>query len=114
MSTAGTSVLKAKRNDGRNDYLCGNHPLWQFSRALYQLGKKPRAAGGLMLLYGYLEASFRREPRPITAELMAFIRREQMARLKSIFGKLLGSQPEVAGKPLPVSGGSPAGKPGTR
>jgi glycosyltransferase involved in cell wall biosynthesis len=89
MGQAATTMLRARLNDGRNDYLFGNHPLWELSRALYQLQKRPYLIGSFMLLYGYLKPLALGEPRPIAAELMAFTRREQLQRLKSTFGKLL-------------------------
>jgi hypothetical protein len=47
--------------------------------------KKPVVIGGLMLVFGYVWASIRQVERPVSPELVAFYRREQMRRLKKFF-----------------------------
>jgi hypothetical protein len=49
--------------------------------------KPPLAIGGIALAAGYLWASMLRRARPVSKELVAFSRREQMQRLKNFFGK---------------------------
>jgi hypothetical protein len=51
--------------------------------------KQPFIIGGLALGLGYCWAFLRRAPRPVSRELMAFHRKEQMTKLKAIFGRLL-------------------------
>jgi biofilm PGA synthesis N-glycosyltransferase PgaC len=86
MGTAQQSFLMARFKNGQKDYAMGNHPLWELSRALYQLRKKPLLLGGTALLLGYLSATVRGDQRPVTAELVSFVRREQMLRLRTFFG----------------------------
>lgn len=74
--------LMTKFRTGTVDYLLGSHPLWECCRTVYQMTNKPYLVGGLTLLTGYLSASLRRAKRPVSAELLAFRRREQMQRLK--------------------------------
>ena len=70
---------------GRKDYLFGNHPLWELFRSLYQMKKgSPVFLGGISLFIGFALCYLKRPPRPISKELMAFIRCEQAARLKKI------------------------------
>jgi glycosyltransferase involved in cell wall biosynthesis len=82
IGTAGHGVLTAKFRVGALDYALGGHPLWELSRTLYQMTKKPYVTGGLSLLAGYLTASVSQRERPVSLELVAFRRREQMQRLK--------------------------------
>jgi len=82
MGTAERSPLVACFKTGSRDYALGGHPLWEIFRAFYQMSKKPFLIAGLTLGAGYLWAVLKREERPISPELMAFRRREQMARLK--------------------------------
>ena len=77
---------------GRKDYYLGNHPLWEMFRIVFRMAKKPRIAGGSLLLAGYLYEAFRREGRPVSAELVRFHRREEMRKLKSVFLTLLGER----------------------
>jgi poly-beta-1,6-N-acetyl-D-glucosamine synthase len=71
----------ARFRTGVQDYALGSHPLWQLFRTAYQITRKPRVVGGLVLGSGYVWAWIRRVERPISRELMAFRRREQMRRL---------------------------------
>jgi poly-beta-1,6-N-acetyl-D-glucosamine synthase len=83
MGTAQGSPLMAKFRFGMQDYALGGHPLWQVFRMVYQMTRGPVVAGGLMLGAGYCWALMKRAPRPISPELVAFRRREQMQRLRS-------------------------------
>ena len=86
MGTAETGLVKSKYKYGVKDYVLGSHPLWQIFRMMYQMTKKPLIAGGLAMGWGYWSACFQRRQRPISPELIAFRRQEEMARLKSFFG----------------------------
>jgi glycosyltransferase involved in cell wall biosynthesis len=81
MGTAQRSALMARFKFGAEDYALGSHPIWEFFRTIYQMTKRPFILGGLMLGAGYLWALVRRAERPVSEELVAFRRREQMERL---------------------------------
>jgi glycosyltransferase involved in cell wall biosynthesis len=81
MGTAKGGPLSARFRHGKEDYYLGSHPLWQVSRALFQMRSPPVVVGGVMLMAGYLSAMLSRTPRPIPDELVAFHRKEQLARL---------------------------------
>jgi glycosyltransferase involved in cell wall biosynthesis len=96
MGTAQQSLLMARFRYGRKDFVMGNHPLWEIFRATYQMTKEPFFLGGCMLFFGYVWAYLQRVERPVPPELVAFQRREQMARLKKFF---TGGPSQVASKP---------------
>ena len=83
--TAQRGVLMAKFMIGTLDYALGSHPAWEMFRTVYQMTKRPFVGGGLMLFAGYASAMLRRTQRPMSRELIAFRRREQMQRLKRLF-----------------------------
>jgi biofilm PGA synthesis N-glycosyltransferase PgaC len=85
MGTAQQSLLSARFKDGAKDYAVGSHPLWELSRALYQMTRKPMIIGGIALFCGYLWSTIKNSPRPVPPEMIAFHRREQMQRLRSFF-----------------------------
>lgn len=87
VGTAQLSPVAAKFKLGIKDYAIGNHPLWEVFRSTYQITRRPLLAGGLALGAGYFWASLRRNERPVSAELVAFHRGEQMARLRKFFGR---------------------------
>jgi biofilm PGA synthesis N-glycosyltransferase PgaC len=82
MGTAQRGILMASFRIGTRDYALGGHPLWECSRTLYQMTKKPFFLAGFMLGAGYFWALIRGEEKQVSPELIAFRRREQMQRLK--------------------------------
>jgi len=82
MGTGRASRLGARYSLGQQDYYLGNHPLWQLSRMFYQMKFRPYIVGGLALFWGYAIAGLQRRKKPVPEELVAFIRREQIERLR--------------------------------
>jgi poly-beta-1,6-N-acetyl-D-glucosamine synthase len=83
IGTGNNNKLAAWFKYGQKDYFLGGHPLWQVFRSFYQMTNSPYIVSGLSLLAGYSWAFLRRVERPISPELVHFIRAEQMVRLKS-------------------------------
>jgi hypothetical protein len=90
MGTAKDAGLKARFNFGVKDYSVGNHPVWEFFRAIYQMKQRPFVAGGLALASGYYWSMATRMKRPVSDDLVAFTRREQLARLIRFLGSTTG------------------------
>ena len=86
MGTAQSSGLRAKFKYGIKDYAVGNHPLWELFRAMYQMKQRPFGIGGVALASGYFWSMIRRVKRPVSRDLVAFTRREQMRRLSAFLG----------------------------
>lgn len=91
MGTAQSGVLMARFKNGAKDYAIGNHPVWELFRTGYQMTKKPFLIGGVMVGAGYLWSLVRRLRRPVSRELVAFQRREQILRLKALVFKTRAS-----------------------
>jgi glycosyltransferase involved in cell wall biosynthesis len=83
--TAQVGPLRARFNTGAKDYALGNHPLWELFRMVYQMTKRPFVLRGLAIGAGFTWSMLRHNKRPISDELMAFRRREQMQRLARFF-----------------------------
>lgn len=83
--TAQSGALTARFRRGAKGYAVGNHPIWELFRTAYQMTKRPFVIGGLALLSGYVWSLIRRTERPVSGELVAFQRREQMQRLRQLF-----------------------------
>ena len=84
LGTAERSFFSSSFSYGEKDYYLGGHPVWQLFRVAYRATKRPYIIEGLALGLGYCWAFLRRTPRPVSRELMAFHRKEQMAKLKAI------------------------------
>jgi biofilm PGA synthesis N-glycosyltransferase PgaC len=93
LGTADRGVLAASFSYGQKDYFLGGHPLWELFRVSYRMTKWPYLVDGLALGLGYSLAAVRRLKRPVSNELMAFHRREQMRKLKAIVKRVLTLKP---------------------
>jgi hypothetical protein len=82
IGSAEHGVVAARFRAGALDYALGGHPVWEIFRSTYQMTRKPIVMGGLALAAGYFWSMVRRVERPVSPELVAFRRREQMHRLK--------------------------------
>lgn len=82
IGTAQRGVLAARFRVGAQDYALGGHPAWELFRVIYQASKRPFLFGGLAIGAGYVLSAWRRVPRPVPPEFVAFRRGEQVARLR--------------------------------
>jgi poly-beta-1,6-N-acetyl-D-glucosamine synthase len=88
MGTGNASAIMTWYKQGLKDYNFGNHPLWEIFRFFYQITKRPYFIGGALLLCGFACANLKGSKRPISKELIEFVHKEQMVRLKSMFKKI--------------------------
>ena len=106
MGTAQQGPIKSKFKMGAKDYSVGNHPLWQLSRAVYQMRNRPFLLGGLALGAGYFWSAVRRSEVRVTPGMVRFIRREQLNRLrKFVSGKPKNAASASAGPATSTSSG---------
>ena len=84
--TGANGALRMKFHYGRKAYYVGGHPLWEILRGIFAMRKKPVLFGGLFFITGYVSAALQRIDRPVSRELIAFHRREQMLRLRRSLG----------------------------
>ena len=89
LGTAERGMIASLFSYGEKDYYLGGSPVWQLFRVCYRSAKHPFLVGGFALLAGYCWAALRRMKRPVSRELMRFHRREQMKKLRAIFGAVL-------------------------
>jgi glycosyltransferase involved in cell wall biosynthesis len=85
IGTAQNNTWSSRFKYGAKDYALGHHPLWEVFRTVYQTTKQPYLIGGVALGCGYCWAMLRRAPRPVSRDLMAFTRHEQIMRLRKLF-----------------------------
>jgi glycosyltransferase involved in cell wall biosynthesis len=90
LGTGNDSPLMVKFRYGQKAYYVGGHPLWELLRGVFQMRQKPWIIGGLYFELGFLWAMITRMPRPVSPELIAFHRSEQMNRLRGLSARLFG------------------------
>jgi glycosyltransferase involved in cell wall biosynthesis len=88
LGTGNDSPLMVRFHYGKKAYYVGGHPVWEILRGIFQMREKPYIIGGMYFLGGFIWAVLTRMHRPVSPELMAFHRTEQLARLKRSFGRL--------------------------
>lgn len=76
------NLLKAKFNRGIRFYQLGYHPMFQFIRCVYRIVDWPYVVGSAVELYSYFLCHIKNEKRMLPDETVAFLRNEQMGRLK--------------------------------
>jgi glycosyltransferase involved in cell wall biosynthesis len=85
IGTGTHSPLLARFHYGRKAYYVGGHPVWETLRGISQTKEPPLVIGGMYFIAGYWWACLSRMQRPVSDELMAFHRAEQMARLRRLW-----------------------------
>jgi glycosyltransferase involved in cell wall biosynthesis len=83
IGTGNGSILMTSFRQGQKDYFLGNHPLWEIFRVSYQVTKKPLIIRGVLIFFGFVLTCIKGMERPISKELLEFIRREQKRRLNN-------------------------------
>jgi biofilm PGA synthesis N-glycosyltransferase PgaC len=88
-SAVTTTKFDANYRLGQRAYQLGFHPLWQLSRCVYQMTRRPYLSGGLALGAGYFGAMLRRSERVVGDDVVAFQRQDQLRRLRAFIGNKL-------------------------
>lgn len=86
IGTGNSRAMLVSFKQGKKDYCLGGHPLWQIFRCLYQMKNKPYMISGMFIFAGYFLALISRVKPSVSEELIHFHRREQIQRLKKLFG----------------------------
>ena len=81
----GDNVVRHRFRQGRMDYSFGSRPLFETLKCLERLPDAPFLIGGFARLAGFFWSCILREKRPVSAEFMAFLRKEQTGKLASLF-----------------------------
>jgi len=88
------NVLTTRFRQGARDYRLGYHPLFYAAMCSYRVIDSPYIVGSILRMCGYYWASIRREQRPLSPDVVNYLRWEQMQRLKSLFS--FGNQAGVS------------------
>ena len=94
--TAQRRGFSARFGLGVKDYALGNGPVWELLRTFYQMTRRPYFLGGFLLGAGYFWALVSRRERPISSEMVAFIRQGHTRRLRrTLAGFLPNASPAL-------------------
>lgn len=89
VGTRGKSgILKARYRQGMTDYYLGTHILFMFAKSLRRaVLEKPYIFGAAARMAGFMVGCFSTEKRSVSDDVIRYIRKEQMVRLKNIVKK---------------------------
>lgn len=74
--------LATRFNKGAMNYNLGYHPLFHLAVSARQMLGRPYIIGGLFILAGYFSAMAKGAPRGLPADVVQYLRAEQLSRLK--------------------------------
>jgi biofilm PGA synthesis N-glycosyltransferase PgaC len=77
--------IKARFQWGRRNFNLGYHPLFQLARSAYRVQERPYVLGGLAELVGFVVGKARDREPSIDHDVVRYLRREQLEKLKNPF-----------------------------
>jgi len=83
VSTGSTTILGTKFRQGTTNYLLGYHPLFQIASCFSRVIEQPYVVGSVAMLLGYGSACLRRRQRAMPADVIKYLRTEQIRRMIS-------------------------------
>jgi glycosyltransferase involved in cell wall biosynthesis len=81
MGSSDTSLLRGRRRHGMGQYFMGTSPAFLLASVVRRLLQPPLVLGALSILWGYVSAWWRREPRYEDLEFRRFLRSYQWGSL---------------------------------
>lgn len=79
------NLVRHKFRQGRADYSFGSDPVFETLKCLERIPERPILIGGLARLAGFGWAWARGDRKPVSREFIAFLRKEQREKLRSVF-----------------------------
>lgn len=76
--------FKVKYRHGITHYMLGYHPLFQILRCLLRIKDRPYFLGSFFIMLGYLNATRKKYERQLPDDVVAFLQKEQMQRIKKL------------------------------
>jgi len=84
---AANSLLLHQFRLGRLDYCFGSDPVFEFIKCSLRVSEKPWLLGALLRFAGFAWSAICGEPRPVSQEFVAFLRKEQKTKVAGIFSR---------------------------
>ncbi len=82
---AASSQLRHHFRAGQSDYSLGSDPLFEFLKCAVRVSDKPWFLGAITRFLGFAWSCVRGEKRPVSKEFVIFLRKEQRAKVLSVF-----------------------------
>jgi poly-beta-1,6-N-acetyl-D-glucosamine synthase len=79
-------IIRRKYQLGIRDYALAYHPGFEFVKCIGRINEPPFLVGAAAWFAGYFMSAIGRRPRLVPPDLVQFVRREQVQRLRNILG----------------------------
>lgn len=89
--TGNSNILGTRFKKGMTNRSLGYHPIYQMFVSIYRFGDKPYVIGGITMFFGYLWALLKRNSTQVPKDVVKFLRKEQMARIRAMIKRTAGS-----------------------
>ncbi|MFH2044624.1 MAG: glycosyltransferase family 2 protein [Pseudomonadota bacterium] len=83
-SAGGRTGMRIAYRAGQTEYHIGSHPLFAALKAIRRWKQSPLFLSSIIRIAAYAKLWFKKTPRDAPAELVAFLKKEQMALIKNI------------------------------
>jgi len=93
--TAKAYSLCASYRSGKSDYFVGYHPVFEAFKCLRRIYARPVIIGSFLRFVGYMDGLWSKEPITVPINVIEYLRKEQMNRIKSL---ITGSDKLIAFK----------------
>jgi len=81
------NILYARYRHGKGDYFLGYHPLYEVLKWLWRIKEKPYVIGSIFRMFGYLGGLISKKHISVPNDVVQYLRKEQIMRVKSLFKK---------------------------
>jgi poly-beta-1,6-N-acetyl-D-glucosamine synthase len=78
-------IIKEGLRLGALDYAIGTHPLFELLKCMRRMKEKPLFLYASLMLWGFFEAYLTRQNRGTTKEIVNYLQREQLMRIRAFF-----------------------------
>lgn len=86
-STSTRGLVRESLRQGIMDYAVGSHPLFEIVKCIRRIKQRPFFVCSFLRMCGYAQSWLQGKERAITPEAMAFLKREQLIRIRTqVFG----------------------------
>ena len=82
--TAQATSLCASYRSGKEDYFVGYHPMFEAFKCLKRIHASPIIIGSLIRFVGYMDGLWSKKPITVPINVIEYLRKEQMNRIKSL------------------------------
>ncbi len=79
---ASDAILRHRFREGKMDFSVGSHPMFELIKCMRRIPEYPFGLGSIARMSGFLASYVTRSPRLVAPEIVTFLQREQLGRIR--------------------------------